>query len=422
MKSSIEEINQVQRRVKIELDAPEVDKAFGEIFKKIQRKANLKGFRQGKAPLNIIKKFYGENATYDVADYLIKNSLFPALSENKLNPIANPVLETSTLPKEGEAYTFSAVIDVMPAIEVQGYKGLTLTCQPQDISDKEIEQQLKFLQKRQASRIEVSDKPAAKGHLATVSYNVFDSEGNEVESLKLNAVPVELGESYLIPDVEKAVLGMKAGESKSVQVTIPDNFRDKEMIGKSYKFDVSLSRLEEFSLPTLDDEFAKDLNIENLETLKTNIRSSLEREASQAKQNQLENDFFTQMLNLNPFEVPPSLVDNIIDGMIDELKINDDKRKQELKKNPEVRKQFLDEAKTRAKNTLILHGIIKNEKIDVSDKEVEENLNTILKDYQNSPDYNKIKKSFWNNSKENLLISKAMNLILEQSKIVEIKA
>jgi trigger factor len=422
MKSSIEEINQVQRRVKIELEATEVDKAFGEVFKKIQRKANLKGFRQGKAPLNLIKKFYGDSASYDVADHLIKNNLFPAISDGKLNPISNPVLETAALPKEGEGYTFSAIIDIMPTVEIQGYKGLTLTCQPQEITDKQVDEQLKFLQKRQASRTEINDKPAAKGHLATVSYKVYDEAGNEVEALNLNAVPVELGESYLIPDVEAAVLGMKPGDTKSLKVKIPENFREKEMVGKSYRFDVALARLEEFALPALDDEFAKDLNLEDLATLKNNIRSSLEREATQARQHQLENDFFSQMLKLNPFDVPPSLVDNIIDGMIEELKINDDKRKQELKKNPEVRKQFLDEAKTRAKNTLILHGIIKNEKVDVSDKEVEENLNELLKDYQSTPEFNKIKKQFWNNSKENLLITKAMNLILDQSKIIEVKA
>ena len=120
MNAQLEEINKVQKRLTVELSSEEVAAAFNAVYNNLKKKAKIKGFRPGKAPLNIIKKQYGANASYEVMDRLVKGNLFKAIEDNKLNPIAAPVLETTELPKQGEAYKFSALVDILPEIKLEG--------------------------------------------------------------------------------------------------------------------------------------------------------------------------------------------------------------------------------------------------------------------------------------------------------------
>ena len=134
MKSTIEDINSVQKRLKIECETEEVNQAFLDSYKNVKKKAKIQGFRPGKAPIEMIKKLYGASVAGEVADQLIRKHLFEAISSNELNPVSTPVLETNDLPSEGEAFNFSVIIDQMPEFEVKGYKGLKLEYQSVEIA------------------------------------------------------------------------------------------------------------------------------------------------------------------------------------------------------------------------------------------------------------------------------------------------
>jgi trigger factor len=362
MKATIEEVNQVQKRVKIELSIEEVQQTFNKTYEGIKKKAHIKGFRPGKAPTSMIKKLYGESVAHDVTDKLVKQYLFDAIRDNAITPISAPVLELEELPKEDSAFTISAVVDIMPQVEVDGYTGLELKYHEQTVTDTTLESEMKLMQRRNAKKKELDGTiPAASGHVLNFSQKVSLEDGTPVTNLTNEDLTVELGENsqyLLLPEIEKALTGMKVGEEKSITATLPEDYRDSDLKGKKVNITLNLNKLHELVLPELNDDFAKDFGAESFEALKTNMRDYFTKQAEQSKRQQLESDALQQLSAKISFEIPPSLVDRAIDGMIEELNIPDEKRKKELLKDEKYRERVKPSAKERVKNTLILSRII----------------------------------------------------------------
>ena len=428
MKALVEEVNKVQRRIKVELTQEDVKKAFDTAYQKVRRKAKIHGFRPGKAPLNIIRKFYGESVAADVADNLVRSHLFSAIQSESLQPMAAPVLETADLPEEGKEYSFSAVIDIMPTLSIDGYKGLTLEYKPVVVGTSAVEKEIEVLQRRQAKTKPVEDGAAAvEGNIATISQVAFDADGKEVPELKAQGMAIELGKNNIFPEIETAVVGMKVGEEKKVDSKVPEEFPVKEIAGKDYSFQLSVEKIEDLKVPAADDEFAKDLGLESLEQLKENVSRQLENQAEQSKKQQLESSLLEQIIKKNEFDVPPAMVDRVIDSMIDDMQWPSDAEREEAKKNPEYRDQAREAAKLKAKNTLVLSEIIKTEKLEVSDEDEDAYIRKMVAGgTQNGEIDEKIvesmKKSFGPQAKENLLFTKALDFVIEHGTVKETEA
>ena len=193
MKALVEEVNSVQKRIKVELSQEDVKNAFDSVYKRLKQKARIKGFRPGKAPLGVIKKFYGNSVAVDVADQLVKSHLFSAIEDQSITPISTPVLETMDLPAEDKPYTFSALVDILPDLKIEGYKGMELAHDAVEVTDSALEQELEVLQRRQAKTKDVEDKDAvaAAGHLATLSQSAT-MDGQTFAPFTFDKVPVEL--------------------------------------------------------------------------------------------------------------------------------------------------------------------------------------------------------------------------------------
>lgn len=426
MKALVEEINSVQKRIKVELSQEDVKSEFDSVYKKLRRKAKIKGFRPGKAPIGIIKKFYGNSAAMDVADELVKTHLFAAMKEHDIQPIARPVLETESLPTESEPYIFSAVVDILPEIKIEGYKGLEMTYKPAVVDDAALERELEVVQRRQAKtkEIEDQDQAAADGHIAIVS-QVASLEGEDFAPYSFDHVPVDLGKGQLDKEMEEQIFGLKVGEEKSFEVTIPESFQNESLVGKTVSCKIKLEALQELILPELNDDLAKDLGVDTLDKLKSNISSSLTRQAEQHKQNQLEVSILDQLSEKNSFEVPPSMVDQVIDGMFNEFEFPDEETRREAKKDPEQRKELLETAKQRTKNTLILSQIINAEKLQIDDADLDAWVRDILGHQSGDQEIDEkllesVKASAGNQARESLLFKKAIDFIIDNGTVTEI--
>lgn len=426
-KASVENINSVQRRVKIELGADTVSQAFDSAFKQIQRKAQIQGFRPGKAPLQMIKKFYGNKAAYEVLDQLIKDNLFAALEENKLRPIAQPVLEQlETLPASGKDYSFTAVVDILPEIKLPEYKGVAVTAKPIKVGPSDVEKELEMLRKRQANmKTADAGTVANAGHVATLSHTATH-HGKAIEAFNAKKFQVELGSEQLFDALEKAVYGMKVGENKMVHVDLPADYPEKELAGQHLHFDLHLDALQELVLPELNDEFAKDIGAESVEKLREQVQKSLEDNTTKLKRQNLETAIMDQLLSKSDFDVPPAMVDQVIDSMIDGLQWPDPKEKEAAKKDDEFRRRFRDNAKRQAKNTLLLMEIVKNENLQVTDADVDSHISTMMGNApgmtSDNPQMAQLRQMLGSRLRERLIFEKALNFLIDNAKITEAKA
>jgi trigger factor len=422
MKSSIESINSVQKRVKINIPSNLVEIEFNNAFKRVQQKANLQGFRPGKAPLQMIKKLYGDSVIGEVSERLIRSHLFDVLDQNKVNPIATPVVEDMQGPKLGEEFSFSAVVDVMPEFQVDGYKGLELSCERYSVGDDSVQKEIDFLRRRQAKTKETAEEtPAAAGHLVTIGHKVYHNDAL-VERMDVESFDIALGFNEIYPSLEKEIIGMKAGETKEAMIDLPTDFNEPSLAGQPVKFVITLTSVKDLVMPNFDDEFAKDVEYDSAEALKKEITEQLGRRADSTRRQKLEGQIMTELRKRNDFEVPPSMVDQVIDSMIYELNVPDQNEKKKLLKNDELRKAFREEAKTKAKNTLILWRIAQAEKIEVTDEDVKEHVRSQIPGIDTWEDrkVEDLIRSARSRVKDNLAFEKALRFVESSAKIQDI--
>ena len=216
MKSSVEQINPVQYRIHVEVTQDEVDKSFAKVLKDIQKNARIQGFRPGKAPLDIVRKFYQGHAVQAVRDDLIRNHLFDALKSTDLKTVANPVIEKFDEPINGKPFVFSAVVDTMPVIKLEGYKGLEISVNQMEYEEALLERELLNLRQRAGKAVpfeaqDGAESPKAEsGMIATIGHTVL-KDGVQLNAFDVNEYPVLLGSGQLLKGLEDLVLGLTTG-------------------------------------------------------------------------------------------------------------------------------------------------------------------------------------------------------------------
>jgi trigger factor len=421
LNATIEDVNSVQKRVKISVAKDLVTKAFEDSYRELQKKAKLHGFRPGKAPLSVIKKIYGDSVKGDVVDKLINKHLFEALRDKNIVPIASPVVESIEELHSDKDFVFAALVDIMPSVTVEGYKGLKLSVERLEVNEKAVTREVDFLRRRQAKTKTVpAETAAASGHLATIGHKVFH-EGQLIENMDVEDFQVALGFSEIFADLENAIIGMKAGETKKSTITLPKEYNDPALSGKPVEFEIHLKSLVELTLPNFDDEFAKDVGYDSAVALKTNMTEQLTKHSEKTRRQKLENLILTELRQKNNFDVPPSLVDQVIDSMIHELNIPDEKEKKKLLKNEDLRRSFRDTAKTKAQNTLILWRIAQQEKLEVSDAAIEKHIKSNMPGTEGWDDkkFSDLVKSLRPRLQEPLLFELALDSVIASGQITD---
>jgi trigger factor len=423
LKSSMERVNSVQRRIQVEVAAESVSQAFESMFRRVQKDARVQGFRPGKAPMNIIKKLYGGRVSYDVSEDLIRQSLGKALMEHSVNPVASPVVEEAPIPTPGQTFSFKVLVDVLPELTISDYKGLAVKVEKSSVADADVEREIDQIRRSHAKAIAASpEATVAAGDLVRLTIHATEG-GQPFAPLEVHSMPAIVAAGGIPAEIEKIIMGMKAGDERKSMVEFAADHSMTPLAGKKLEVTVNLEDLKNMELPAMDDAFAKTLGTESADDLQKKMRESLESRAERNRRQQIEAGCLDQILDKHAFEVPPSLVDRIVDDMIDEVGFDKEAEKAKARQDEELRKRFEPVAKRRARNTLLLWHVAKTEKVEVSEAEMEDYIEkNVLRGRKNDKSADQIRKNAAPQVRENLMLQKAMDVLVNSAKLEEVAA
>lgn len=382
------ENNVVELEVKVE--SKKFDEALKKAYKKNVNKFNVQGFRKGKVPMAIVKKFYGVEVLFDDAINFCIDEAYPvALDENKIKPVDYPQVEVVEV-GEGKDLVFKAKVTTYPEVKLGEYKGVEVNYTKPEVTDEQIENQLKDMQSKNA-RIEtktegkVEDKNIAvidfKGFIDDVAF-----EGGEGHDYDL-----EIGSGSFIGDFEQQLIGLEKGESKDVNVTFPENYGREELNGKAAKFEVTVKDIKVKELPEIDDEFAKEVSeFDTIEEFKADLRKKAE-EANEARaKRELQEKVVNQVVDNATIDLPQVMVDREVQNMIKDLEqrlsyqgLSLDQYFQFTGSTEEQMKDFMKEnAERKVRTDLVLDAITAEEKLEATEEELKAKAEEVVKMYQ----------------------------------------
>ena len=309
MNVSVETLAPCKKLVRVELDAAAVDTAFDAITKDIQKQAVLPGFRPGKAPRDMVVKKYDAEITDEAKRKLIGDSYRKAIEEQKLSVVGYPDIEEVQFGR-GQSLQFTATVETAPEFELPEYKGLPATIEAKSVTDADVEKALDLLRNQQADYKTVT-RALSNGDIAVVNYT-GTCEGKVITELAPTAKGlteqknfwVETGDNSFIPGFATQLIGANAGDKRTVNVDFPADFVTRELQGKKGVYEVELVEVKEKVLPAFDDEFAKKYGAENLEVLKTGVRTDLENELKHSKAKSIRGQVIKALMDKVNFDLP----------------------------------------------------------------------------------------------------------------------
>jgi len=395
MKVKVENINDVEKRLKVAISADEIDEKIDKAYQDLKKNVKLKGFRPGKAPVSILKRHFKSQVEEEVISELVKDTYPKALEEKKINPISQPKVENSVL-EQGKDFSYTAVFEIKPQIDVKDYEGLELeknaAC---EVTDEDISGEIEKFRNNAASMKDITDRASKKG-----DYLVADIEGT-VDALAYTGniqkgYFIEIGPDSFLPGFDKHLTGLKKGETKEFTIDIPQENANKEICGKTVKFNVLIKEVKEKQLPTVDDEFAKDLgDYKDLKDLRVKIKESLAERRLQDGEASLKEKIFDSLIEKNPFDVPKSMIETQIRNMVmntQQMLNNQGINLEDLGQSAEqMQDSYRQPAERQVRSALLLDAVAQKEGLKVEPKDLEEKYEEFASQVNQSVDFVKAK-------------------------------
>ena len=376
-------------KLEITVEAKRFNEALKKSCTKNSKTMNRPGFRKGKAPMNIIKKFYGEGVFFEDAINFCCDDTYPeALKQYDINPLDYPQIEIVEI-GEGKEFIYTATVSVVPEVQVSQYKGLEAKKVEYNVTDDEIENQIKGLQEKNARIEEKVDGSVAMGDIATIDFKGFIGdvvfEGGEGTDFEL-----EIGSGSFIDTFEEQLVGLKVGETKEVKVSFPEQYGREDLNGKQATFNVTIKSMKEKELPAIDDEFAKEVSeFETLEELRNDIKVALEKSCKDREKKEFEEAVIDALCSNVAMDVPDVMIKRETDVMLKDLEMKlkyqglDLEAYYQYTNNTEekVREFMKEAAEKRVKTELVITEIAKIEKIEATEEELLEKAKEVAKQY-----------------------------------------
>lgn len=396
---------------KVELSPGRMQEALHNVFVRLQLQARISGFRQGKAPIEMVKKQYGQAAAAEAAEQLLKTSIPEVLQELKLRPVAVPSVGAIQTPPNGPM-SFELHVEVAPTFSPNGYKGIAVTQKDLKVAEKDIEERIKQLQEGNA-RLEKSDaQEVGKEHYVVLDYQMKRG-GNPVEGGKGKQELVDMSSEQTIDGLTKNLLGAKRGETKSFEIKVD---------GKVTECTATVFEIKVKILPKIDEEFAKEMGVDSLAKLKEEIKKLIERENGEKTEREVSKQIEEALLKANRFEAPATLTEQQTEHMIARLASRLGRRNGKLpeKEAEELRKTLRPQAEQQVKIQFILAAIGEKEKIEATDDDFKSELETAVGKAKD--DEKKKTREFFEKSKDDILSAirerKVIRLIRDSAKTV----
>lgn len=367
----------------VEVEAQEVNKGLDEAFKKVVKKLNVPGFRKGKMPRPMFEKMYGVEALYnDALDIILPKAYTEAIIEAGIEPVDRPEVDVKEMAKD-QKLVFTAKVTVKPEVQLGDYKGLEVEKMNPEVTDADVDAELKGLQEKQAELVVKEDGQVENGDTTVIDFEGF-VDGVAFEGGKGENYPLVIGSGSFIPGFEEQLVGAKAGEARDVVVTFPEEYHATDLAGKEATFKVTVHEIKGKELPTLDDEFAKDVNeeVETLDELKAKLRETLTTRKANEADAQLRDALVIKATENATVDIPEAMINTEVDRMVKdfEQRLSQQGMNLELyfqftgQTEETLRGQMQEDAASRVKTNLVLEAIQIAENIEASDADVDAEL------------------------------------------------
>ncbi len=417
--------NKNELKLEFTVEAKVFDEGIKKVFNKNARYFNIPGFRKGRAPMNIVEKYYGDEIFYEDAFNEVVPAIYDeAIKNEKLEVVSRPKIDIVQMEK-GKDLIFTAIVDVKPEVKLGKYKGISIEKTEYKVEETDIDAEIKNMAERNSRMVTVSDRAAKKGDIAVIDFvgsvNEVEFEGGKASNHEL-----ELGSNTFIPGFEDQVIGMKTEEVKDVKVKFPEEYFSKELAGKDAVFKVTLHEIKEKELPKIDDEFAKDVSeFDTLKELKADIKSKKEKQNEERSKAELEEKAVKAVAADSTIDIPSGMIELEIDNMEQDMDrrlsyqgINLEQYLQMLGKTKvDFRNESQEPAKQNIQIRLVLDAVFNDAKLEISDKEVDEKIKELATTYGRKEEDLRNNEELLGHIKDSIKSEKAIAYIVDNAKV-----
>ena len=426
MSVQVENLEKNMVKLTIEVPAEELEKAIDAAYKKQKNQISIPGFRKGKVPRAMVEKMYGVEVFYeDAANTLMQQNYPSAVEESGVDIVSRPSIDVVQIEK-GKPFIYTAEVAVRPEVTLGKYMGVTVTKIDTSVSDDEVAEALEQQRNNNARTISVTDRPVVVGDTAVIDFEGF-VDGVAFEGGKGENHPLEIGSHTFIDNFEDQLVGKNAGDEVEVNVTFPEQYQAADLAGKPATFKVKINEIKAKELPELDDEFAQDVSefdtlAEYKESLKKNLEEKKENEAKRTK----EDEAVQKIIDKSKMDIPEAMIDTQCETMIEEFAQRIAQSGLSMDQYLQfsglavdgLKEQVRPEALSRIQASLVLEQIAKDENIEVSDDDVNAEIEKMAASYGMEAD--KLKEYMGDAEKESmkkdLAINKAVELVMSNVK------
>ncbi len=412
-------------KLNFEIEAEKFEDAMKKVYTKNAKYFNIPGFRKGKAPMSIVEQYYGAEIFYeDAFNELVPEIYDEAIKSNNIEAVSRPDIDIKQMEK-GKNLIFTAKVQTKPEVKLGKYKGIEIKKIEYNVSDKDIDQELNLMAEKNARLVTIEDRPVQKDDIAVIDFEGF-LDGKPFEGGKAENHELTIGSNTFIPGFEDQVIGMKVDEEKDLNLKFPDEYFSKDLAGKDVVFKVKVNEIKKKELPKIDDEFAKDVSeFDTLEELKNSIKEKLENQNKEREKIEKEDATIEAVSEKAEVDIPSGMIETEVDNMMKDIEQRlmyqglTLKQYTDLtgKKEADIRKDFEDQASKNVKYRLVLEAVVKAENIDVDDKELEDRLKEMAKNYGQKEEELLNNENVKKYTRDNMKVEKAIEFLVKNAKM-----
>ena len=414
--------------LKVTVPAEKVNKALDQAFKKVVKQINVPGFRKGKVPRPIFEQRFGVEALYqDAVDVLLPEAYGEAIEETKINPVAQPEINVTQIEK-GKDFEFEATVTVEPEVKLGDYKGLEVEKQDSELTDKDLQDAIDHSLGHLADMVVKEDGAVEEGDTVNIDFDGY-VDGEQFEGGQADGYDLEIGSGSFIPGFEDQLVGVKTGEEKDVVVTFPEEYHAEELAGKEATFKTKVNEIKYKEVPELTDEIANELDSDanSVDEYKENLRKRLSEQKAQDAENAEKEEAINKATENTTIDIPQAMVDTELDRMVQEFGQRIQQQGLDLQTyfqisgqdESQLREQMKDDAEQRVKTNLTLSAIADEENIEVTDEDIDKELEKMSSQFNISVE--DIKQTLGNTDiiKNDVRIQKVIDLLRDNAKYVD---
>ncbi|WP_321495339.1 trigger factor [uncultured Desulfobacter sp.] len=430
MQVKIEDQSSIKKVLSFEIPKETISKELDKAYADLKKNADIKGFRKGKVPRKVLENRFAADVHAEVAPRLIQEAFIEAIENHKLDIVGGPQLDPPELKPDAD-YAFEITVEVKPELDDIDFQGLEIKKTLYEVSEAEIESQIYMLQKTMATKQKVEEsRPVKEGDFVLIDYEGFLNGEACEHTPKVENYVTAINHEPLPKEFSEKLIGAIPVQDLDVEVVYADDFHDDNLKGKTIIYKVTLKEIQEEVLPPANDDLVKGLGkYETLDEVKTAIRENLAQGIVQRVKHEMSEQIFQALLEKLDFQVPEALVEGELNGIISETEqayLQNNTSLEEVGLTRELmQNKYRDVAEKQARRHLILSKLIDQEKIELTDEELDESFEEMAQAMSATKD---AIKNFFNMDqnqfeyyKHTLLEKKAIDLIIEKSSVVEVK-